>query len=144
MAGSTGSDVISGSEDKTLVLWDSRKRSVKQKILLGKDRFPNCSCMDDNILYIGDSKGSIHVFNTSGDTVKRLKIYNIGHQKPISVIKNGPSYLLTGSHDGTVKISLPIQPLKVLTSIKTTKGEVGGVSVFSLYTFILIFKSKIT
>ncbi|KAK6636203.1 hypothetical protein RUM43_009861 [Polyplax serrata] len=124
--GSVGSDIISGSEDRTLVVWDSRIQKVRQTIVLGQERFPNCSCTDDNIFYVGDSKGCVHVFTTGGESVKRLKVYNIGHQKPISVIKNGRSYLLTGSHDGTVKISLPIQPLKVLTSIKTSRGEVGG------------------
>lgn len=122
------------------MVWDTRARRVKQKLVLGAERFPNCSCTDDNIFYVGDSKGCVHVFSTTGESLKRLKVYNIGHQKLISVIKNGRSYLMTGSHDGTVKISLPIQPLKVVTSIKTCRGEIGGVrQSITTYYLLLIY-----
>lgn len=122
-------DIISGSEDKTLAVWDIRSRSVVQKMTLGKLCYPNCSHMDSGLLYVGDNRGSIHVISTNDGRAQKITTFETGHQKAISYVKHGRGYLLTSSLDGSIRISIPTNPPHAIATVLSSGGEVGGVSV---------------
>lgn len=126
--GSNDKDIISGSEDRSLAVYDIRTQSVRQKIILGKNCYPNCSYAYEGNLIVGDNKGSIHIFNLTNQVTDLVCSFDMEHQKLISVVKSGRGYLMTGSQDGLVKIALPTYPPHVITCLKSNGGEVGGVS----------------
>lgn len=105
-----------------------RSQKTREKFPLGKNCYPNCLIVDEGNLIVGDNKGVIHIFRTTNEATNLLCTFDMEHQKPISVVKSGRGYLMTGSLDGVVKIALPTHPPRVISSLTSTGGEVGSVS----------------
>lgn len=101
---------------------------MRQKIELGKISYPNCLDTDGDNIYVGDNKGAVHVFTSKNGKTSIVSSFEMGHSKAISVLKQGRGYLITGSLDGTVQISLPTYPPQNIATVRSNGGQVGGVS----------------
>lgn len=126
--------VASVSEDKTLAIWDrTAGKLLMNDIKIPTDKaYPVCISWSPSALYIGDSKGCLHLFNPEDQTF--VKTHEIWPEPPI--IK--PSSKITGccqskgnmvvcSDRGEIKFFYNCMPPQEYTSINSSTFDVTQV-----------------
>ncbi|XP_034942477.1 F-box/WD repeat-containing protein 9-like [Chelonus insularis] len=116
--------IISGSEDRTVSIWDQRSQRTLESITVSTDSFPMSLCMYRRSVFIGDSGAYIHVLDT--DNYKIVKQYKTEHTKGITGIYASLGSIITSSLDSTVRISSPTDPPKQFTILKSPHGDIAG------------------
>ena len=97
----TENKLVSGSEDKTIKIWDIKNRQCLSTITGNYESIQSLLKLNDNTIAAG-SYDTIRVFNTDN----KKELYSlIGHEKSIcTMIKLNEDKIISGSFDNTIKI----------------------------------------
>jgi len=82
--------------------------------------------LSENLLYVGDNKGKLHLLNPAHGWFDIVETCEVGHTSKLTCVKHGMGSILTSSTDGTVRISTPTQKPEAIAVIKSQAGEVTG------------------
>ena len=97
----TPNKLVSGSEDKTIKIWDIQKRLCVSTITGNYERIESLLKINDNTIAVG-AHHTIRVFNT--DNKKELYTL-VGHEKTVcTMIKISEDKIVSGSYDNLIKI----------------------------------------
>ncbi|PNF16360.1 hypothetical protein B7P43_G10497 [Cryptotermes secundus] len=126
-----GNFIVSASEDHTLAVWDRRAEKVLKQLNLYADKgkvndVPMCMSFSNNLIYVGDSKGNLHLINPAQGQFNIVDSYKVGHSAQLTCVQHGMGSILTSSTDGTVRISTPTQRPETIAVISSQVGEVTG------------------
>ncbi|KAJ8736145.1 hypothetical protein PYW08_006801 [Mythimna loreyi] len=123
--------IASLSEDKTMAVWDrvAGKLFVSDVKIPTDKAYPVCISWNPSALYIGDSKGCLHLFNPEDH--KYVRTHEIWPEPPI--IK--PSSKITGCHQspgnmivcsdrGEIKFMYNCNPPQEYTTVKSSTFDV--------------------
>lgn len=133
----TTDTVVSISEDKTLAVWDVRAgKLLKNNVKIGcndpeSTAFPMSMSLNSDMLYVGDSKNRLHLIDprrSSPTSFDVIASYDAGHrdQCKITAVRHGLGCIITGSSDGTVRVSTPTHHPEFITSFTTIGTEVAA------------------
>ena len=97
----TENKLVSGSEDKTIKIWDIKNRQCLSTITGNYESIHSLLKLNDNTIAAG-SHDTIRVFNTDN----KKELYSlIGHEKSIcTLIKLNDDKIISGSYDNLIKI----------------------------------------
>ncbi|XP_024081842.1 F-box/WD repeat-containing protein 9-like isoform X2 [Cimex lectularius] len=104
--------LLSVSEDKTMAIYDLRmKKTIRENIMIAVDEsFPRSIGVKHNLVYVGDTRGNIHVFD-SNDNFNRVQVVQLGLDcKQITAVVPRLGSLIVGSTDKTVRLLVPSKP----------------------------------
>ncbi|KAG8441427.1 hypothetical protein GDO86_006969 [Hymenochirus boettgeri] len=96
--------IVSGSEDRTLVVFDRRTNSVSQRMQLKNYLF--CMSYEAHEMWAGDNQGLVHVYGRQGGTFQHLQWFDVGHSSQVTGIWHSAGALYTTSTDKTMKVSV--------------------------------------
>lgn len=123
--------IASISEDKTLAVWDRRAGKILMqdiKIPTGK-AYPVCLSWGPAALYIGDSKGALHLFNP--ETLKFVhSVLAWPQNQPnntyckVTACHQSESNLILCSDKGEIKFMYNCYPPQEFTTVTSTTSEV--------------------
>lgn len=121
--------ILSLSEDKTLVVHDRVAGKKLKKVNITGDSFPMSMALLDNILYVGDRSGNLHLIDTTADAFNIVQSYTTGSSGRVTSIHSGYGSLMTGSSDGTIAIFHPDRRLDRIALLKNPEcGEIAQIS----------------
>ncbi|XP_069700285.1 F-box/WD repeat-containing protein 9-like isoform X4 [Periplaneta americana] len=127
----SGNFIVSASEDQTLAVWDQRAGKVLKQLKLYENNeeenaFPMCVSFNNDLLYVGDTKGRLHLLNPVHGHFNIVESYEVGHTAKLTCVQHGMGSILTSSTDGTVRISTPTQRPENIAVVSSQGGEVTG------------------
>lgn len=118
--------VISGSEDKTMAIFDRRAGRVYKTIQT--ESYAMDLSFGHNQLWMGDKEGQIHLYDTTHGSFEIVQSYDVGHTGKVTGIQYNTGALFTCSTDRTIKILEPTRNPGVISTLDTHKGEVARLS----------------
>ncbi|GIY03408.1 hypothetical protein CEXT_794941 [Caerostris extrusa] len=119
--------IISGSEDKTVVVYDKTARKVLNTIQF--EGFPLSMSYDCKQLLIGDVLGFFHVIDPTNESFTKEKTYETGHKLKVTGIQHSLGSVITCSTDKTIRILEPNhnpEPISVLNC----SSEISKISAY--------------
>lgn len=117
--------IVSGGEDRTLVVFDRRVNAVLQTIQM--DYYLFCMVYEAPQLWAGNNQGQVHVYESQGGTFQHLRCFDVGHTSQITGICHSAGTLYTTSTDKTMKVHIPTDPPRTLCTLGLN-NVVNGVS----------------
>lgn len=117
------------SEDKSMAMWDRRARKLLYNIKIPNAKaFPVCISWTPTALYLGDSKGKLHLYNP--ETHKYIKSFEIWPEstsvQPVKIIgchqSNGN--MITCSDKGYLKFYYNSYPPQEYTCIQSSTFDI--------------------
>ncbi|KAH9498492.1 F-box/WD repeat-containing protein 9 [Bulinus truncatus] len=123
----TGSEkfILSGSEDKSISIFDRRADKVFKKFKL--DKYPLCMSYRDNQLWLGDVSGSLHLHDGTDDVFQHIGTYDVGHTEKMTGVIYTPGAIFTSSGDKTIKVLEPTREPNIITSMTAHKKEIAEI-----------------
>lgn len=132
--------IASVSDDKTLAIWDRvAGKLLKSDIKMPSDRaYPVCISWSPSALYVGDSRGCLHLFHPEDHTY--LKSHVFWEQPPITKPPNkiigcyqSQGNMIVCSNRGEIKFCYNCYPPEEYTTIKSSTIDITQVSHRTLY-----------
>jgi len=126
----TEKHVLSLSEDGKLVVFDRRAARRLKSVDIPGESFPMSMALRDNVLYVGDKTGGLHLIDTTEEAFEVVQSYKTGHTGRLTSVHNGLGCVMTGSSDGSIKVFHPGRNLKAYSTLKSadSAGEVAQIS----------------
>lgn len=125
--------VASISEDKTLAIWDRvAGKLLIHDVKVTKKAYPVCTTWSPSAMYIGDSKGCLHLFDP--EEYKHVKSIELWPEPPITKPPSkiigcyqSAGSMIVCSDRGEIKFMYTCYPPKEYSSVKTTTSDVTQV-----------------
>lgn len=127
-----GDYIVSGSEDKSICVWDLRMGQVYKsaiQVCNKNNSFPMSLSFRHNLLYVGDNQGCMHLLNTKDASFEMRESYEVGHkpQGKVTTLWHDLGCVMTGSTDKTIRIHTPTSPPTLIAELHTDGGEVTDI-----------------
>merc|ERR1719394_220797 len=74
--------IVTGSEDKTMVVYDRRAEKPLKKMTL--DAYPLCMNYRGNQLWYGDRQGQLHLLDATGGAFSTVATYDVSHTDKVT------------------------------------------------------------
>jgi len=125
----TDRQVVSLSEDQSLVVYDRAAGKRFKKLLIPGHSFPMSMSWHGNSLYVGDKSGSLYLVDTTNDAFEIVQQYHTGHRGKITSIATSLGSVITSSSDGDIRVFHPNRNLDLMATIKNPDcGEAAQIS----------------
>ncbi|XP_063548141.1 F-box/WD repeat-containing protein 9-like [Cydia strobilella] len=129
----SGPQVASVSEDRSLAVWDARaRRTLVQRRLRADQAYPVCVSWAGPALYVGDSKGGLHLLHPENFSL--VATHEVWQEPPstqpaskITGCLQTPAGLILVSDRGEVKFMYNSFPPREYCSTRTTAPDVTQV-----------------
>ncbi|GFV50224.1 hypothetical protein TNCV_621371 [Trichonephila clavipes] len=119
--------IISGSEDKTIVVYDKIARKVLKTLQF--EGFPLSMCYDYQQLLVGDVLGYFHVIDPTEQSFELALTYKTGHKQKVTGIENSLGSIITSSTDKSIRVLQPnIDPEPI--AVLNCASEVSKISTY--------------
>ncbi|KAF6211142.1 hypothetical protein GE061_014257 [Apolygus lucorum] len=109
-----GNSIISVGRDLKLNVFDLRKLSVVHSVPICQNAFPRSLALRNDIVYVGDSKGFVHLFDANDSFQKFQQISITNRKYQVASICPDLGSFLAGCTDHTVKVIVPSTPMYVM------------------------------
>lgn len=121
----TERQVLSLSEDQTLVVYDRVAGKKFKRIAIPGEGFPLSLSLHNNSLYVGTKNGGVHLLDAGEDRYSLVHSYS-GHDSKVSSISANLGSVLTSASDGTIRVFHPDRKMSLISSIKNPEcGELA-------------------
>ena len=126
----TERQVLSLSEDQTLVVYDRVAGRKFKRIAIPGEGFPLSLSLHNNSLYVGDKSGGVHLIDAGEDRYSLVRSYHDSdHHGKVSSISANLGSVLTSASDGTIRVFHPDREMSLISSIKNPDcGELAQLS----------------
>ncbi|XP_021353870.1 F-box/WD repeat-containing protein 9-like [Mizuhopecten yessoensis] len=118
--------IISGSEDKTMAIYDRRAARVYKTIQT--ESYAMDLSFSHNQLWMGDKEGKVHLYDTTHGRFEKVESYDVGHSGKVTGVHYTTGALFTCSTDKTIKVLEPNRNPGVITTLDSHRGEVARLS----------------
>jgi len=114
----TERQVLSLSEDQTLVVYDRVAGRKFKRINIPGDGFPLSLSLHNNSLYVGDKSGGVHLLDAGEDRYSLVSSYYSDRSGKVSSISANLGSVLTSASDGTIRAFQPDRKMSLISAIK--------------------------
>lgn len=114
----TDRQVLSLSEDQTLVVYDRLAGKKFKRISIPGEGFPLSLSLHNNSLYVGDKSGGLHLIDAGQDRYSLVTSYQTGHHGKLSSISANLGSVVTSASDGTIRVFQPDRRMALMATIK--------------------------
>ena len=114
----TERQVLSLSEDQTLVVYDRVAGKKFKRISIPGHNFPLSLSLQANSLYVGDKGGSLHLIDAGQDRFSLVSSYQASSQAKLTSVSANLGSVVTSSSDGTIRAYHPDRRMALISSIK--------------------------
>lgn len=129
--------VASISEDKTLAIWDRvAGKLLVHDVKITEKAYPVCTSWNQSAMYIGDSKGCLHLFHP--EEYRHIKSLELWPEPPITKPSSkiigcyqSAGNMIVCSDRGEIKFMYTCYPPKEYASVKTTTFDVTQVGLIN-------------
>lgn len=106
--------IVTGSEDKTIAVFDRRAGQVYKTIQL--ESFAMDISFSHQQLWVADKEGNLQLYDASLGQFKHIKTYDVGHKGKATGVIYSPGAIFTSSTDNTIKVLEPnLSPAAITT-----------------------------
>jgi len=122
----TDRQVLSLSEDQTLVVYDRVAGRRFKRISIPGENFPLSLSLHQNSLYVGDKSGGLHLIDAGQDKYSLVRSYQAASRGKLTSVSANLGSVLTSSSDGTIRAFQPDREMALISSIKNADcGELA-------------------
>ncbi|XP_022087368.1 F-box/WD repeat-containing protein 9-like [Acanthaster planci] len=112
--------IISGSEDRTIAVFDRRAGKILKKIEL--EKFPMCMSYGLGQLWVGRKDGQVTVIDPTQGKFDIVQTYDVGHTSKVTGILHNLGAVITCSVDNSIKIHEPNHDPSTIHTIEHTSS----------------------
>lgn len=106
--------IVTGSEDKTIAVFDRRAGQVYKTIQL--ESFAMDISFGHQQLWVADKEGNLQLYDASLGQFEHIKTYDVGHKGKATGVIYSPGAIFTSSTDNTIKVLEPnLSPAAITT-----------------------------
>ncbi|XP_064386257.1 F-box/WD repeat-containing protein 9-like [Halichondria panicea] len=113
--------IYSGSEDKSVCVWDRRAHKLLQRIKLKK--FIPSLCLDSDLLTLASGQG-VNVYDARNGTLDLISSFVPEHSLPLTSVLHTLGTVATASKDGTVRLHSMAEGHRAIATLNNHRSDV--------------------